>query len=48
MIEVRNLVGSLIYKGSSSTIDISKQPKGVYLFYVTAGNVNSTHKVLKK
>ncbi len=47
-IEIHNIVGELIYKTSTTTpqttIDLSKQPKGIYFVQVTDTNKNVTNK----
>ncbi|NOX46375.1 MAG: DUF2271 domain-containing protein [Chlorobi bacterium] len=47
-VEIRNLVGDLIYKGNSIQIDISDNPKGVYLIKITSGKGAITKKIIKE
>lgn len=47
-IEIYNLQGTIVYKSSSSngSIDLSKEPKGIYLLKATSGNKLQTNKIL--
>ena len=47
-IEIYNLQGTIVYKSSSSnaSIDLSKEPKGVYLLKATSGNKLLTNKIV--
>ena len=47
-IEIYNLQGEIVYKSSSSngSIDLSKEPKGIYLLKATSGNKLLTNKIL--
>jgi hypothetical protein len=47
-VEIRNLVGDLIYKGNSSQINISEEPKGIYLVKITSGKETKTTKIIKE
>jgi hypothetical protein len=47
-IEVVNQSGVIVYKGTSSSIDVSGQPDGVYYVKITTGKGVVTKKILKK
>jgi hypothetical protein len=47
-VEVLNLAGMMIYKGNSSSIDLSSQPDGVYYLKITTGKGLVTKKIMKK
>jgi hypothetical protein len=47
-VEVMNLSGMMIYKGSNKSIDLSRQPDGVYYVKIITDKGVVTKKVLKK
>jgi hypothetical protein len=47
-IEIRNLLGDMIYKGNSTQINISEEPKGIYLVKITSGKETKTTKIIKE
>jgi hypothetical protein len=47
-LEISNLVGDLIYKGNSTHINISEEPKGIYLVKITSAKGAITKKIIKE
>lgn len=46
-VEVRDVAGRLVYKSNLTYIDISNQPKGIYLIKVTTDNITMCRKIIK-
>lgn len=44
---IRNILGSVVYKSKTNTIDISNQPNGVYLITVRVNDKTATAKIIK-
>lgn len=47
-VEVMNQAGMEIYEGRSNSIDLSRQPDGVYILKITTGKGVVTKKIMKK
>jgi len=47
-IVVRNILGNIVFRGTTNTLDISNQPNGIYLISVTVNNKTATTKLIKK
>jgi len=46
-VEIRNIIGSVVYKGKTNRIDISNLPNGIYLIAVRLNNKTATAKIIK-
>ncbi len=47
-VEVFDLAGTLIHNGSSTDIDLSEQPQGIYLMNIKTKNSTTNHKIIKQ
>ena len=47
-IEITNVFGDIIYKSNSSVINISRQPKGIYLVKIKTDKGTITKKIIKQ
>lgn len=46
-VEVKTLTGRTLFRGDTKTIDITKEPKGIYLILIKAGDRTLTNKLIK-
>jgi hypothetical protein len=47
-VKIMNLAGSMIYEGKSASIDISRQPDGIYFVRISTDKGVVTKKIMKK